>query len=81
VQQLSDDGRDFSAAAACIDTAYFCLDPQVNKKVVIEQCFLVNVDSINVFKKRLDYTAEIARIGDRSQLTVEIDLSKSCVYI
>jgi len=48
--------------------------------------FVVKVDSINVFKKRLDkywsyqdfmfdYTAEIAGIGDRSELTVEIDLS------
>ena len=47
---------------------------------------VVEVDSINVFKKRLDkywsyqdfmfdYTAEIAGIGDRSELSVEIDLS------
>jgi len=48
--------------------------------------FVVKVDSINVFKKRLDkywsyqdfmfdYTAEIAGIGDRSELTFDIDLS------
>jgi len=48
--------------------------------------FVVKVDSINVFKKRLDkywsyqdfmfdYAAEIAGIGDRSVLTVEIDMS------
>ena len=55
--------------------------------------FVVKVDSIDVFKKRLDkywsyqdfmfdYTAEIAVIGNRSVLTVEIDLSqKFCVYI
>ena len=48
--------------------------------------FVVKVDSINVFKNRLDkywshqdfmfdYTADIARIGDRSEFTVNIDLS------
>jgi len=47
---------------------------------------LLKVDSSNVFKKRLDkywsyqdfmfdYTAEIAGIGDRSELTVDINLS------
>jgi len=48
--------------------------------------YVVKVDSINVFKKRLDkywsyqdfmfdYTADIAGIGDRSQVTVDIVLS------
>jgi len=48
--------------------------------------FVVKVDSINVFKNRLDkywshqdfmfdYTAAIAGIGDRSEFTVDIDLS------
>ena len=48
--------------------------------------FVVKVDSINVVKKRLDkycsyqdfmfdYTADIAGIGDRSEFTVDIDLS------
>ena len=48
--------------------------------------FVVKVDSVDVFKKRLDkywsyqdfmfdYTAEITGIGDRSELTVDIDLS------
>jgi len=49
--------------------------------------FVVKVDSIDVFKKRLDkywsyqdfmfdYTAaDIAGIGDRSEVTVDIDLS------
>ena len=48
--------------------------------------FVVKVDFIDVFKKRLDkywsyqdfmfdYTAEIAGIGDRSELTFDIDLS------
>jgi len=48
--------------------------------------FVVKVNSLNVFKKRLDkywsyqdfmfdYAAEIAGIGDRSVLTVEIDMS------
>ena len=48
--------------------------------------FVVKVDSINVFKKRLDkywsyqdfmfdYAAEIAGIGDRSEVTVDIDMS------
>ena len=48
--------------------------------------FVVKVNSINVFKKRLDkywsyqesmfdYTADIAGIGDRSEFTVDIDLS------
>jgi len=48
--------------------------------------FVVKVDFIDIFKKRLDkywsyqdfmfdYTAEIAGIRDRSELTAEIDLS------
>ena len=48
--------------------------------------FVVKVDSINVFKNCLDkywshqdfmfdYTAAIAGIGDRSEFTVDIDLS------
>jgi len=48
--------------------------------------FVVKVDFINVFKKCLDkywshqdfmfdYTAEIAGIKDRSEFTVDIDLS------
>jgi len=48
--------------------------------------FVVKVDSIDVFKNRLDkywsyqdvmfdYTADITGIGDRSEVTVDIDLS------
>ena len=47
--------------------------------------FVVKVDSVDVFKNRLDkywsyqdlfdYTADITGIGDRSEVTVDIDLS------